>query len=140
MDENINKPLKDWLQEFYEDTGKISDILRNLALGGIGIIWIFKNTELTHNILPPELISPLRFIVLALIADLLQYLWRAGNVYFYYRLYEIRYQQDKLTEEDIEDVALPIYISIGTWIIFLLKIILVAIAYFNIYRFLINRI
>ena len=36
--ENINKPLKDWLEEFYDDTGKISDIVRNLALAGIGLI------------------------------------------------------------------------------------------------------
>ena len=128
--ESINKPLKDWLAEFYDDTGKISDIIRNLALAGIGLIWIFKNSDLTHDILPKGLIPALRFIVLGLITDLLQYLWRAINIYIFYKINEIKYQKGKLTNQNISDVTIPNYIAIGTWIIFCSKIILVTIAYY----------
>ena len=128
------------VNEFYDDSGKISDIVRNLALAGIGLIWIFKNSDLTHNILPVELIPALKFVILGLIADLVQYLWRAVNIYIFYKIKEIKFQKGKLTDDDISDVTMPHYIAIISWLFFCSKIILVAIAYFTIYQFLLTRI
>jgi hypothetical protein len=138
--EDIKKPLKDWLSDFHDDTGTISDLVRKLALGGIGIIWIFKNTDLTHNIIPKELILPLKFIVIGLILDLFQYIWRAINVYIIYQIKATKYDKGKLTDADIADVKIPNYIPIVTWLLFIAKIFFIGIAYCHIYSFLIERV
>lgn len=138
--DDIKKPLKDWLDDFHEDTGKISDLVRNLGLAGIGIIWIFRNTDLTQNIIPNELILPLKFVVIGLLLDLLQYVWRATNVYIFYIIKARKYDKGKLTEDDISDVKIPNYILFITWIFFIAKIVFIAIAYYNIYQFLLSKI
>ena len=138
--EDIKKPLKDWLGEFHDDTGKISDLVRNLAFAGIGIIWIFKNTDLTYKIIPKELVLPLKYIVLGLFLDLFQYIWRAINVYVIYSIKAKQYDKGKLKSKDIADVKIPKYIPFFTWLFFTSKIFLVAIAYYNIYQFLLTKV
>jgi hypothetical protein len=138
--EDIKKPLKDWLEDFHNDTGKISDLVRNLALAGIGIIWIFKNTDLTHNIIPKELVIPLKYVVIGLLLDLSQYIWRAVNVYIVYQIKANKYDKGKLTDADIADVKIPNYIPFFTWLLFISKIIFVAIAYYNIYQYLLTKV
>ncbi|WP_346239621.1 hypothetical protein ABDK00_018160 [Niabella insulamsoli] len=138
--EDIKKPLKDWLEDFHDDTGKISDLVRNLALAAIGIIWIFKNTDLTHNIIPKELVLPLKFVVIGLLLDLFQYVWRAINIYIIYSIKAKRFDEGKLTDAEIADVKVPNYIPFLTWLFFIAKIIFVAIAYYNIYLFLMTKI
>jgi hypothetical protein len=56
-----------------EYTAKASDITRQLSLAGIGIIWIFKNTDGHHAILEPYLVIPLLFLALGLLFDLIHY-------------------------------------------------------------------
>lgn len=137
--EDIKRPLKDWLDDFHDDTGKISELVRGLAFAGIGIIWIFQNTDLSHNIIPKELVIPLKFIVIGLLLDLIQYIWRAVNIYIVYQIKANKYDKGKLTDDDISDVKLPNYISIVTWLLFAAKIISIAIAYYKIYQFLLTR-
>lgn len=158
------KSLLDWLGEFYEDTGTLSGIIRYLAFAGIGLIWIFRNSDLTQNILPKDLLLPLKFIILCLIADVLQYLWRAITIYINYKIKHLRYTKGKQknakisnvtlsrdinigncffleiqSDAEISDVTMPHYISIGSWIFFGLKIIFIPIAYILIYNFITGR-
>jgi hypothetical protein len=137
--EDIKRPLKDWLDDFHDDTGKISELVRGLAFAGIGIIWIFQNTDLKHEIIPKELVAPLKLIVIGLLLDLVQYMWRAVNIYIIYQIKANQYDKGKLTGNDISDVKLPNYISIGTWLFFSAKIIFIAVAYYKIYQFLLIR-
>ncbi len=134
------KSLLDWLDEFYEDTGTLSRIIRNLAFAGIGLIWIFKNSDLTHDLLPKQLIVPLKYIVLSLIADVCQYLWRATTIYIVYKIKDIKHSKKKLTDAEISDVTMPNYVAWGTWVLFVVKIICAGIAYFYIYQFIVSRI
>lgn len=138
--EDIKKPLKQWLDDFYDDTAKLSELVRNLALAGIGLIWIFKNGDLTQKIIPVELIQPLKYIVLGLFLDLLQYSWRAVTNYIVYRVNEWKYDHKKLTKEEISDVSVHVIIPFITWVFFIAKIVFIAMAYNNIYHFLIARI
>ena len=138
--DHIKKPLKEWLSDFNDATSKISELLRNFAFAAIGIIWIFKSSDLTKNIIPADLIIPLKFVVIGLSLDLFQYIWKAINVYIFYRIYEFRYDKVIFTDTDISDVKFPIYIEIFSWLFFISKIIFIVLAYSNIYNFLISRI
>lgn len=138
--DHIKKPLKEWLSDFNDATSKISELLRNFAFAAIGIIWIFKSSDLTKNIIPADLIIPLKFVVIGLSLDLFQYIWKAINVYIFYRIYEFRYDKGIFTDNDISDVKFPIYIEIFSWLFFISKIIFIVLAYSNIYNFLISRI
>jgi hypothetical protein len=139
-EDSIKKPLKEWLSDFYDSTTKISELVRNFAFAAIGIIWIFKNNDLNKNIIPVELVIPLKFVVICLSIDLLQYIWKAINIYISYRIYEYKYDKGKITDEDISDVKIHWYIETFTWIFFVLKIICLVIAYVHIYQFLISKI
>jgi hypothetical protein len=54
-------------------TGKASNIIRQLILGGVAIIWLFKVSNNEEKSLDKFLIFPLLTLTLALVADLLQY-------------------------------------------------------------------
>lgn len=65
--------LKDARELYYFYSGKTSDLVRQLGLAGIAVIWIFKyNVEGVPKI-PEALLLPLILIVLGLALDLLQY-------------------------------------------------------------------
>ena len=65
--------LRDALQNYYDYSGKASDIIRQLGLGGIAIIWIFHVSRSSVLAIPESLFLPLKLIVLGLAFDLLQY-------------------------------------------------------------------
>lgn len=133
------KSLLDWLGEFYDDTGKLSGIIRNLAFAGIGLIWIFRNPDLTESILPQNLLLPLLFIVLCLISDVLQYLWRSISIYTVYKCKEVKYLKEKLKEKEISNITIPNFISVITWIFFWMKIIFIATAYVLLCNFIVGK-
>jgi len=145
MNENDTpkKSLLDWLGEFYEDTTTLSALIRNLAFAGIGIIWIFRSSDLTRDILPKQLLTPLTLIVLSLIADVTQYLWRAVTIYIIYRIKEREFRKQKEkneTKAELSDVTMPDFIRIGSWTFFILKIVFVFIAYAYIFAFITTKI
>jgi len=65
-------------------TGKLSEIVRQLDLAGIAIIWIFRTTATTDTsgatVWSKSLLWPLWFLVLSLGCDLLQYAWQSFYV------------------------------------------------------------
>jgi hypothetical protein len=65
--------LKDARDNYYFYSGKTSDLVRQLALAGIAVIWIFKFDVQGIPKIPEALSLPLTLIVLGLSFDLLQY-------------------------------------------------------------------
>ncbi|MGV8865585.1 MAG: hypothetical protein ACOH2S_01590 [Janthinobacterium svalbardensis] len=65
--------LKDARDTYYFFSGKTSDLVRQLGLGGIAIVWIFKRDLAGGPKIPDELVLPLSCIVIALGIDFLQY-------------------------------------------------------------------
>ena len=70
----MKKSLEEWKKDYQDFTEKASEINRSLALGGIGVIWIFKNTSEDLHLIPSEFVKPLLFLVLSLGLDLGQYI------------------------------------------------------------------
>lgn len=65
--------LADTRESYYAMSGKVSEIVRQLALAGIAVIWIFKKEVNGEVQVSRLLISAGILIVLGLIGDLLQY-------------------------------------------------------------------
>lgn len=65
--------LKDARELYYFYSGKTSDLVRQLGLAGIAVIWIFKYDVEGVPKIPEALLPPLILIVLGLALDLLQY-------------------------------------------------------------------
>ncbi|MDN3584434.1 hypothetical protein, partial [Mucilaginibacter flavus] len=57
------KSLKAYWEEFFVASAKVSELNRNLSLGGIAIIWIFNKSSLIgspnfKSLLPKDLLLP----------------------------------------------------------------------------------
>ena len=70
--------LKDAREFYYFHSGKTSDLVRQLALAGIAVIWLFKYEVIGVPKVPTQLLAPLVLIVLGLAFDLLQYAVATG--------------------------------------------------------------
>jgi len=65
--------LEDTREIYYETTGKVSDLVRQLGFAGIAIIWVFKTQSEGRQIIPKGFLPAGILIFLALAADLFQY-------------------------------------------------------------------
>jgi hypothetical protein len=126
--------LQGYRETFYTFSGKLSDICRQLAFAGIGLIWLFKKDNPTGLSIPRELFVPGALVVGALIFDILQYafgsiLWRS----FYKR------KEKEKVGEDVE-IDHGDGWEIPIWIAFCLKTICIAVAYGYLLAFFIHNI
>jgi hypothetical protein len=106
-----------------EFSGKASDIIRQLSLAGIGLIWIFRVGPDASVRLDISLLRAAFFIFLALSFDLLQYL--LGSVTWYLFL---RYKEKQKTSSDTKFEA-PTWINYPNFAVFGLKTFCIGIAY-----------
>ena len=126
------KTVADYLKDFYELSGKASDISRQLAFAAIAVIWLFKTDTPTGQMtIPPDLIWPGILIVAALAADLLQYV--AGSLIWGSYAHYLERRHIAGVERHSNWLVLPI------WGLFLIKIALVIGAYILILLFLIRK-
>jgi hypothetical protein len=123
----------DLRQSYYEYSGKTSDILRQLGLAGIAIIWIFKTGTDGNPTFPNALLPPTSLIVLGLVFDLCQYI--IGTIIW--SVYNRKKEVDNVPE-DVEFDA-PDPINWATLIFFYLKIFCMVIAYICLLNFLSSR-
>lgn len=96
--------LKDARENYYFHTGKTSELVRQLGLAGIAVIWLFKKDVAGVPKIPEQLLLPLVLIVLGLALDLLQYVFAAVIWGVYQR------QKEKQVAEDDEFEA-PRYLN-----------------------------
>ena len=105
-------------------SSKVSDIVRQLILAGIGIVWLFKVTEAdSHVTLNSKLFDALTIFVISIILELVQYaftvlvngIFLCGN---------------------LKNQNMPNCISWFPWVLWSAKIVLMTIAYILIGRFL----
>lgn len=123
-----NDSLEKLLEEFYESSGTLSNIARNLAFAGVGIIWILSK-ETVNNLYSYH--WPLIILSLSLLLDLFQYLWKTITIYFFYKKKELKYKANEISPT--EEILYPCYIERGTWIFFSIKIVLVIVAFILIF-------
>jgi hypothetical protein len=103
-------------------SGKASDIVRQISLAGIGLIWLFKSGG-TGISLDPLLLRAALFIFLALLFDFLQYLVGTTIWFVYYR-----YKEREGTLESDEFLA-PSQLNWPQWGLFYLKSAMMLVAY-----------
>src|SRR5437016_4246746 len=93
--------LKDARGAYESLSSKASDIIRQISLAGVGIIWIFKSATGTTFSLDPRLVKAALFIFLALLLDFLQYVLGTTIWFIYYR------QQEKQGTQESDDFLAP---------------------------------
>ncbi len=104
-------------------SGIASQIVRQLSLAGIGLIWLFNIGTGAKPTLPHPLLQAALFIFLALFFDLLQYLLGTFTWFLYFRK-----KERAGTPPDREFLA-PAWINWPTWFLFSVKAACMLIAY-----------
>jgi hypothetical protein len=104
-------------------SGKASDIVRQISLAGVGLIWVFKSGTGISLSLDPRLLKAAFFIFLSLLLDFLQYLLGTTTWFVYYR-----HKERKGAKEKDEFLA-PEWLNWPTWAVFYLKSAMMLIAY-----------
>lgn len=94
----IGKPLSGWREEANYFSGKASESLRTLALGGLATVWLFKRELSTGPSLDPEFLPSVAFLSLALGLDLMHYV--VGALIWHYFLTE-QEKKKKANEEKL---------------------------------------
>lgn len=135
----MKRGLDEYYAEFTEVAGKASELARNLGLGAIAAIWIFKNPEKSPTLLPSILVWALLLAVVGLGADLAHYVFKAAALYKLFKEKERLYDRRKLTEAGAADFPAPAYIERTAWWLFGVKIGAVALAYLLIMVFLVGK-
>jgi hypothetical protein len=72
--------LSEYKRKSDEYTSKASDIVRQMLLGAIGLVWVFKETENGIGRIDQFLFYPLLTVSFGLVFDLLQYVI-AGKIW-----------------------------------------------------------
>jgi len=81
--------LKDARDFYYFYSGKTSDLVRQLGLAGIAVVWIFKFEVKGTPKIPESLFIPLGLIVFGLALDFLQYAIATGIWGIFHRRKEL---------------------------------------------------
>lgn len=98
--------LKDAREAYYEYTGKLSDVNRQLCFAGIAVIWIFAVKEDSGGVtISSQLLLPLGCFVLGLTFDLLQYTVQSVSWGVFHRSKE----NSGISEED--EIGAPAWIN-----------------------------
>ncbi len=108
--------LSDARESYYIYSGKTSDIARQLALGGIALVWLFSDTKGESVMVPRPLLWAGLLIVTALALDLLQYV-SATAVWGIYQ----RHKEKRGTDEE-KDFKAPRQLNWPTIVFFVAKV------------------
>lgn len=118
------KKLSEYMQTYYDFSGKASDISRQLAFAGIAIIWIFKTTNNTGFIIPTRLFYPLLLFAIGLGCDLMQYI--CGTIVWGSFQW---YQERKFGTIQDPDLDAPSWFKFPQMFFFCAKLLLIMMAY-----------
>jgi hypothetical protein len=116
--------LKDARDFYYFHSGKTSDLIRQLGLAGIAIVWIFKYEVQGTPKIPEALALPLVLIVVGLVLDLLQYSVATAVWGTYQRL------KERAGVSEDADFKAPRQFNWPALAFFWLKVVSIAAAYF----------
>ena len=115
---------------YYEATDKVSELVRQLSLAGIAVVWILRTGDHSGGIkYSSELLRPLVFFVGSLSCDLLQYSYKSAVWGLLNRYYWRRHHDNKA------DVQVSPKWNWLTLILFWFKVLLVIIGYVYLLNF-----
>ena len=125
--------LEEYRKKYYEASAKTSELVRQLGLAGIAVIWVFKADQGGKEILNPLLLRAGVFIVVALGLDLLHYIYRT----LAWGLFTWSKERQGLTSDVI--LKAPRKVNWASIALFWGKIIAMLVAYYYLIRFLYER-
>ena len=125
--------LSEFKEDYYFFTGKLSDINRQIAFAGIALIWVFKKGEELNFQIDEALILPALLIVCSLAFDMFKYIYKSITWSIFYTI-----KNRKHKNED-KKIKSPEYLNYPAWFFFVTKVILVLIAYWKIFDFLLTK-
>lgn len=126
--------LKDARDNYYFFSGKTSDLTRQLGLGGIAIIWIFKYDIQGTPKVPEALLLPLALIAIGLVLDFLQYAVSTAIWGIFQRRKEL------LPVNESDEFLAPKQFNWPGITFFVLKVVAIAGAYTMLLRYLAGKI
>jgi len=104
------------VRDAYETlSGKASDIVRQVSLAGVGLIWIFRSGADSSLVLDPLLLKAAFFIFLSLLFDFLQYVL-GTTIWFAYFQYK-----EKNGTKETDEFLVPPRLNWPLWSLFYLK-------------------
>ena len=134
--------LKEIREDYVRYSTNVSELSRNLAYAGIGIVWIFKQSSTDDKLIstfmssiPSELKWPLILFIVVLILDLFQYVIQTAIWYPYYAKHKEIHKEEK--EDDVNLQEPEIYSAIP-WCFWVFKLLFVIVAYFMLGMFLLK--
>jgi hypothetical protein len=108
----------------YEDlSGKASDIMRQLGLAGVALVWLFRVDTTNRSLLDTKLLCAAFFIFLAIIFDFLQYVIGATIWFRFFRCKE----NEGVKPDQVFQA--PPKLNLPTWALFFLKTVMILTAY-----------
>lgn len=126
--------LKDARDLYYFYSGKTSDLVRQLGLAGIAVVWIFKRDVQGVPKIPNELLFPLGLIVIGLALDLLQYAIATSIWGIFQR------SKEKTGVAEDADFRAPRQFNWPSLTFFVLKVVAIVVAYVFLLRHLVNTV
>lgn len=120
--------LNDVREIFYFNTGKVSDIVRQIGLAGLAVIWVFRTqAQGGGQVIPKQLFLAGTIILLALSVDLFQY----ALATFIWDRFNTRKEQELRNKPDPEeeDFEAPEHINLWPDRLFWTKFVLMVAAY-----------
>jgi hypothetical protein len=115
--------LEDARDAYEALSAKASEIIRQISLAGVGVIWIFKSGSGASFVLDLPLLKAAFLIFLSLLFDLLQYVL-GTTIWFLY----FRHKEKQGTKAGAEFLAPP-QLNWPVWVLFYLKSVLMLSAY-----------
>ena len=133
----LGKTVATSREEYYGFSAKASEIVRQLALAGVALIWVFRIDRSSGvDALHPGLRVPAVLIIGSLACDLLQYVYGAAAWGIFTRLKEKAVQDGR----EKEPFWAPSLMNVPTVVFFYSKIALMVLAYVLVGRFLVTRV
>jgi hypothetical protein len=129
--------LSEYKKKSDEYTSKASDIVRQMLLGAIGLVWLVKGTDEGILRIDQFLLYPLITVSVGLIFDLLQYVV-AGKIWKDFFLKNEK--QFKGSQDNDPEIKAPRKFSRAIYFFYWGKIFLMVMTYFLIIWYLVSKI
>lgn len=127
--------LNDAREAYYYNSGKLGEVVRPLSLGGIALVWLFKDTVNGSTFLASELYFAIFYLAISLGLDVLQYTYASVAWGYYHRKQEkaiLKANGGDIKKSGEQAFNAPIGINTPTIIFFWLKLIVFSFGYYNI--------
>ncbi len=110
-------------ENYYFYSGKTSEIIRQLGLAGVATVWLFHVPVGSNGTIPPDLVLPLKLIIVGLACDLLQYATAAISWGVFHRI------KERKGAKESEDFKAPRQMNWLPLLFFVFKSVLIVWAY-----------